>query len=124
MKRVWAVAALALLMSACGDEPSGPADLNGTVTPGEVPLGALVVELSGKDIGRVEGVGETRAVADDRTADSKRAILVSATGEPMRFTVYVEDQSLGAPTVAIIGAIGLENQPITNLSGIRVGIER
>jgi hypothetical protein len=121
---VSALVAAALALTACGDSPEGPADLPAVVDGGGLAIGAIVIQIQGTGVGAVGGVGSTRAFAEEASVSSKRAVLVTDVSGPLRFTVHVEDQSLPLPTATVIEAIDLNNEPITNVVGIEVRIER
>ena len=118
--------AAVLVLAACGDDgPKGPGDLQGTVEVGSIAVGAIVINVSGVGLGAITGVGATRAFASDAVGASKRFVLVTETSGALRFTLHVDDRSASTPTATVVEAIGLDNQPIANLSGIvvRFGVD-
>jgi hypothetical protein len=113
----------ALALAAC--EPSGPGELAATVqTPR--PTGALVVELTGAGITGFDGAGDVRTFSGpvEAAADTQRVVVVSVSGQRIRFRVEVRDVSEAPPTATVISAVDLENEPIAALGGYRVRIAR
>jgi hypothetical protein len=113
----------ALALAAC--EPSGPGELTATVQAPR-PTGALVVELTGTGITGFDGSGDVRAFAGsvDPAADTQRVVLVSTSGQRIRFRVQVQDLADPAPTALVVSAVDTHNDPIDALSGYGVRIAR
>ena len=114
---------VALALAAC--EPSGPGELTATVrTPR--PTGALVVELTGAGITGFDGAGDARTFSGplDAAADTQRVVVVSASGERIRFRVQVRDLGDSPPTAVVVSAADTDNDPIDALGGYSVRIAR
>src|SRR5687768_2042759 len=116
--------ALAILsLAAC--EPSGPGALTASVhTP--APTGAVVVEVAGAGVTGFEGTGDVRTFSGpvDPRAPSHRVIVVSASGERIRFRIEVEDVQDPAPTASVVSAVDANNLPIGSLGGFSVSVAR
>ena len=113
----------ALALAAC--EPSGPGELTATVqTPR--PTGALVVELTGAGITGFEGAGDVRTFSGpmDAAADTQRVVVVSVSGQRIRFRVQVRDLADPAPTAVVLSAVDTDDDPIEALGGYSVRIAR
>ena len=112
------VPALLFLASACSDGPSGPGTLDATV---EAPtqLGGVVLELTGPGITGFVGQGDTQAYGAvvSELEGRHRVILISQGSGTLRFGVQVEDLAAELPTVQVISATTLLNQPAL-LTGI------
>jgi hypothetical protein len=114
---------VALALAAC--EPSGPGELTATVrTPR--PTGALVVELAGAGITGFDGAGDVRAFSGpvDAVADTQRVVVVSVSGQGIRFRVQVQDLADPPPTAVVVSAVDERNDPIEALGGYSVRIAR
>jgi hypothetical protein len=112
-----------LALGAC--EPNGPGELTASVrTPR--PTGALVVELTGAGITGFDGAGDVRTFSGpvDAVADTQRVVVVSVSGQGIRFRVQVRDLADPPPTAVIVSAVDQENVPIDVLAGYSVRIAR
>ena len=92
---------VALSLAAC--EPSGPGELTASVrTPR--PTGAVVVELAGTGITGFDGAGDVRTFSGpvDVAADTQRVVVVSVSGERIRFRVQVRDLGDPPPTAVLM----------------------
>lgn len=120
-RRVVLSIAAVLGLAACGDDlPQGPGNVQATVDVGATAVGAIVLHVSGVELGPITGVGSTRAFASEAVSASKRVVLVTGQSGALHFSVHQGDRSLGPPTATVVEAIGLDNQPITDISGITV----
>jgi hypothetical protein len=117
--------AIALVAGAAACEPSGPGALTATVqTPG--PTGAVVVELTGRDLTGFEGVSDVRTFAADvlPTDSIRRVIVMSPSAGALQFRIQVPDVGAPPPAAAVVDAVDASNRKITALTGYTVRISR
>ena len=119
------VAAAALALSAAACEPSGPGDLDATVTT-PVPTGAAVIQVVGRGIDGFEGQGDVRVFAEPGTpADTiRKIILVSPSGGALRFRIEVRDVSADPPRALVLSAVDPANRAIASVTGYVVRVAR
>jgi hypothetical protein len=51
-------------------------------------------------------------------------VVVSATGNPLRFTIAVRDLGAEGLTVTLVSATGVDNQPLASLQGYSIELSR
>ena len=123
-RRLVAVAVVALTVGACDWEPRGPGQLRGVVTSGTVRVGALVLEISGPGVQGFTDSGQTRTFFAEPEPEVYRVVLVAADPDRIQFRVAMDDVRSHALTVVTIEAVDDSNEPITDLSGIKVELRR
>lgn len=126
MKWVKAVAVMgvALALNACDWGPRGPGQLEGIVTSGSVPVGAVVLEISGPGVQEFTGAGQTRVFFAEPDSAVYRVVLVTANPGRLKFRVTMDDVRGSPLTVSTVQAVDGSNARITDLSGIAVEIAR
>jgi len=115
---------LLLAVAACDLGPAGPGELSGMVA-GREPVGAVLLEITGVGIEGFEGQGDTQAIgAPVSSAEGRhRVVLVSSTGELLRFRIQVSDLGQNKPVAEVLAAASLDDLPVS-ASGIKVRIAR
>lgn len=122
--RLVAVAIVGLTVGACDWGPRGPGQLRGVVTSGAVRVGALVLEISGSGVQGFTDSGQTRTLFAEPTPEVYRVVLVAADPDRIQFRVAMDDVRSHALTVVAIEAVDDSNEPITDLSGIKIKLRR
>ena len=121
--RAAAVAAV-MLASACDWGPEGPGQLSGVLRSGSIPLGAVVLEITGPGIEGFSGNGQTRVFhAEPEPGVHRVALLTSSPGQ-FDFSMAVEDVRAPMPAVTPLQAVDADNGPMVDLTGIFVNISR
>ena len=116
--------ALAILsLAGCDFGPSGPGTLAGTVV-GTIPLGAVVLEVTGVGITGFTGQGDTQAYGAlvSESAGRHRVILVDRAGGQIQFGIRVDDLGAERPVIRVLSAASPENAVLSTV-GIEVQIE-
>ena len=122
--RLVAVAIVGLTVGACDWGPRGPGQLRGVVTSGAVRVGALVLEISGSGVQGLTDSGQTRTFFAEPTPEVYRVVLVAADPDRIQLRVAMDDVRSHALTVVAIEAVDDSNEPITDLSGIKIKLRR
>ncbi len=128
MKRTWGTVVLlsALLLPACGgdDGPTGPGTLTGLVKSGPIPVGAIVLQVSGQGIDGFSALGGDRLFHSQVQPGVHRVVLVGSTPGDFTFTVSVQDVGAPVPAITVVEAVGGDNEAIVDLTGIEAKIEK
>ena len=122
--RLVTVVVVVLALSACDWGPRGYGELRGIVTPGAIPVGAIVLEISGPGVQGFSEAGQTRVFFAEPETDLYRVVLVTADPDRIRFQVAVDDVRSSPLTVVVVEAVDDHNAAITDLSGIAVDLNR
>jgi len=122
--RLVTVIGVVLASSACDWGPRGHGQLSGIVTPGAIPVGAIVLEISGPGVQGFSAAGQTRVFFAEPETDLYRVVLVAADPDRIRFQVAVDDVRGPSLTVVVVEAVDGNNATITDLSGIAVELNR
>ena len=109
-----------LALSSCDWGPRGHGQLSGIVTSGAIPVGAIVLEISGPGIQGFSESGQTRVFYAEPATDVYRVVLVTADPDQIRFQVDVDDVRSSPLTAVVVEAVDDNNSVITDLSGIAV----
>ena len=118
--RLVTVMGVVLALSACDWGPRGHGQLSGIVTSGAIPVGAIVLEISGPGIQGFSESGQTRVFFAEPATDVYRVVLVTADPDQIRFQVDVDDVRSPPLTAVVVEAVDDNNSVITDLSGIAV----
>ncbi len=118
------VIGLLLGLGACDWGPRGRGQLSGIVTSGAIPVGAVVLQISGPGVQGFSEAGQTRVFSAEAATDVHRVVLVTSDPDQVRFQVAVDDVRNPALTVVVIEAVDESNAAIANLSGIEVTLDR
>ncbi|MCH7856088.1 MAG: hypothetical protein IIB37_05000 [Gemmatimonadetes bacterium] len=118
--RLVTVMGVVLALSACDWGPRGHGQLSGIVTSGAIPVGAIVLEISGPGIQGFSESGQTRVFFAEPATDVYRVVLVTADPDQIRFQVDVDDVRGSPLTAVVVEAVDDNNSVITDLSGIAV----
>jgi hypothetical protein len=121
---VFTAMAVALALGACDWGPRGPGQLRGIVTSGVSPVGAIVLEISGPGVQGFSEAGPTRVFFAEPQTDVYRVVLVGTDPDRIRFRVDMDDVRSPALTTTVVEAVDDGNEPITDLSGITVELQR
>ncbi len=113
---------VALTLSACEWGPRGEGELSGIVTPGSVPVGAIVLEISGPGVQGFSDAGQTRVFFAEPEPDVYRVVLVAADPDRIRFRVAMDDVRSSPLAIVVVEAVDDNNSAITDLSAITVGL--
>ncbi len=113
-----------LASGACDWGPRGQGQLSGIVTSGAIPVGAVVLQISGPGVQGFSEAGQTRVFSAEPATDVHRVVLVTSDPDQVRFQVAVNDVQNPALTVVVIEAVDESNAAIANLSGIEVTLDR
>ena len=113
---------VALTLSACEWGPRGEGELRGIVTPGSVPVGAIVLEISGPGVQGFSDAGQTRVFFAEPEPDVYRVVLVAADPDRIRFRVAMDDVRSSPLAIVVVEAVDDNNSAITDLSAITVGL--
>jgi len=113
---------VALTLSACEWGPRGEGELSGIVTPGSVPVGAIVLEISGPGVQGFSDAGQTRVFFAEPEPDVYRVVLVAADPDRIRFRVAMDDVRSPSLAIVVIEAVDDNNSAITDLSAITVAL--
>jgi len=122
--RLVTIMGVALTSSACEWGPRGEGELRGIVTPGSVPVGAIVLEISGPGVQGFTDAGQTRILFAEPQPEVYRVVLVAADPDRIRFRVAMDDVRSPSLTVVTVEAVDDTNVRITDLSGITVELAR
>ncbi len=76
--RLVTVVGVALALSACDWGPRGHGQLSGIVTSGAIPVGAIVLEVSGQGVQGFSDSGQTRVFFAEPETDMYRVVLVTS----------------------------------------------
>jgi len=109
-----------LALSSCDWGPRGHGQLSGIVTSGAIPVGAIVLEISGPGVRGFSESGQTRVFFAEPATDVYRVVLVTADPDQIRFQVDVDDVRSPPLTAVVVEAVDDNNSVITDLSGIAV----
>ena len=120
--RLVTIMGVALTLSACEWGPRGEGELRGIVTPGSVPVGAIVLEISGPGVQGFSDAGQTRVFFAEPEPDVYRVVLVAADPDRIRFRVAMDDVRSSALAIVVVEAVDDNNSAITDLSAITVGL--
>ncbi len=120
--RLVTIMGVALTLSACEWGPRGEGELRGIVTPGSVPVGAIVLEISGPGVQGFSDAGQTRVFFAEPEPDVYRVVLVAADPDRIRFRVAMDDVRSPSLAIVVVEAVDDNNSAITDLSGITVGL--
>ena len=118
--RLVTVMGVVLALSACDWGPRGHGQLSGIVTSGAIPVGAIVLEISGPGVQGFSESGQTRVFFAEPATDVYRVVLVTADPDQIRFQVDVDDVRSPPLTAVVVEAVDDNNSVITDLSGIAV----
>ena len=121
--RVLAVAAV-MLLNACDWGPKGPGQLSGVLRSGSIPLGAVVLEITGPGIEGFSGSGQTRLFHAEPEPGVHRIVLLTSSPGQFDFSMAVEDVRAPMPAVTPLEAVDGGNEPVVDLTGIFVNISR
>ena len=124
LMRLVTVSGVLLASGACDWGPRGHGQLSGIVTPGAIPVGAVVLEISGPGVQGFSEVGQDRVFFAEPSSDVYRVVLVTDDSDQIRFQVAVNDVRGPALTVVVVEAVDNNNVAIADLSGIAVEISR
>ena len=113
-----------LALGACDWGPRGHGQLSGVVTSGAIPVGAIVLEISGPGVQGFSEAGQTRVFYAEPTTDVYRVVLITADPDRIRFQVAVDDVRGPALTAVVVEAVDDSNAAIADLSGIGVELSR
>ncbi len=116
------VVGVALSLSACEWGPRGEGELRGIVTPGSVPVGAIVLEISGPGVQGFSDAGQTRVFFAEPEPDVYRVVLVAADPDRIRFRVAMDDVRSPSLAIVVVEAVDDSNNAIIDLSGITVAL--
>ena len=122
--RLITVMGAALALAACDWGPRGPGQLSGIVTTGEIPVGAMILEVRGVGVQGFADSSPTRVFFAETETDVYRLVLVTSAPGGIGFRVSVDDVRAPAFTVTTVEAVDENNAPIADLGGIRVSISR
>ncbi len=122
--RLVTVIGVALSLSACDWGPRGPGQLRGIVTSGATPVGAIVLEISGPGVQGFSEAGQNRVFFAEPSTDVYRVVVVAADPDRVRFRVDVDDVRSPSLTAVVVEAVDDSNEPILDLSGITVELNR
>ncbi len=120
--RLVTIMGVALTLSACEWGPRGEGELRGIVTPGSVPVGAIVLEISGPGVQGFSDAGQTRVFFAEPEPDVYRVVLVAGDPDRIRFRVAMDDVRSPSLAIVVVEAVDDNNSAITDLSGIMVGL--
>jgi len=120
--RLVTIMGVALTLSACEWGPRGEGELRGIVTPGSVPVGAIVLEISGPGVQGFSDAGQTRVFFAEPEPDVYRVVLVAADPDRIRFRVAMDDVRSPSLAIVVVEAVDDNNSAITDLSAITVGL--
>ena len=109
-----------LALSSCDWGPRGHGQLSGIVTSGAIPVGAIVLEISGPGVQGFSESGQTRVFFAEPAPDVYRVVLVTADPDQIRFQVDVDDVGSPPLTVVVVETVDDNNSAITDLSAITV----
>ncbi len=118
-----AVLACVLVLAACDSGPKGPGQLTGRLRSGPIPVGAIVLEVTGAGITGFSGSGTTQAFFAENAAGAFRVVLVTPDAGEMDFQISVQDLEAPLPAVTSVEAVGADNGAIANLTGITVDVK-
>ena len=124
LARLVAVIGVALTLSACEWGPRGMGQLQGVVTSGATPVGAIVLEISGPGVQGFSETGQTRVFFAEPSSEVYRVALVAVDSDEVRFLVDVVDVRIPTLTVVVVEAVDDNNAAFTDLSGITVELNR
>ena len=122
--RLVTVVGVALALSACDWGPRGHGQLSGIVTSGAIPVGAIVLEISGPGVQGFSDSGQTRVFFAEPETDMYQVVLVTSNPDQIRFQVAVDDVRSPPLTVVVVEAVDDNNAAITDLTGIAVDLNR
>ena len=118
------VVAAVMFLNACDWGPEGPGRLSGVLRSGSIPLGAVVLEITGPGIEGFSGSGQTRLFhAEPEPGVHRIALLTSSPGQ-FDFSMAVRDVSAPMPAVTPLEAVDGDNEAVVDLTGIFVNISR
>ena len=120
--RLVTIMGVALTSSACEWGPRGEGELRGIVTSGSVPVGAIVLEISGPGVQGFSDAGQTRVFFAEPEPDVYRVVLVAADPDRIRFRVAMDDVRSSALAIVVVEAVDDNNSAITDLSAITLGL--
>ncbi len=120
--RLVTIMGVALTLSACEWGPRGEGELRGIVTSGSVPVGAIVLEISGPGVQGFSDAGQTRVFFAEPEPDVYRVVLVAADPDRIRFRVAMDDVRSPSLAIVVVEAVDDNNSAIADLSGITVGL--
>jgi len=118
--RLVTIMGVALTLSACEWGPRGEGELRGIVTPGSVPVGAIVLEISGPGVQGFSDAGQTRVFFAEPEPDVYRVVLVAADPDRIRFRIAMDDVRSSALAIVVVEAVDDNNSAIADLSTITV----
>lgn len=129
MRRTWRTVLLlsGLLVTACGGDgggPVGPGTFTGLVKSGPIPVGAIVLQVSGQGIDGFSALGGQRLFHSQVQPGVHRVVLVGSTPGDFTFSVRVQDVGGPVPAITVVEAVGGDNVPIVDLTGIDAKIEK
>lgn len=129
MRRTWRTVALisGLLVAACGGDgggPKGPGTLTGLVKSGPIPVGAVVLQVSGQGIDGFSALGGDRLFHSQVQPGVHRVVLVGSTPGDFTFSVSVQDVGAQVPAITVVEAVGGDNLAIVDLTGIEAKIQK
>jgi hypothetical protein len=83
-----------------------------------------VLEISGPGVQGFSEAGPTRVFFAEPQTDVYRVVLVGTDPDRIRFRVDMDDVRSPALTTTVVEAVDDGNEPITDLSGITVELQR
>lgn len=115
---------LGLSLGACDLGPEGAGGFSGMVA-GSEGVGAVLIQVTGAGIEGFEGEGDTQAVGAPVSSEQgrHRVVLVSPTGDLLRFRIRVRDLSANKPVAEVLSAASMDDLPMPT-EGIKVRIAR
>ena len=120
--RLVTIMGVVLTLSACEWGPRGEGELRGIVTPGSVPVGAIVLEISGPGVQGFSDAGQTRVFFAEPEPDVYRVVLVAVDPDRIRFRMAMDDVRSPSLAIVVVEAVDDNNSAITDLSAITVGL--
>ncbi len=118
---------LAVLTSACSDDPSGPGTVD-LIVRADVALGAAVVELMGAGVVGVEqpavGWVELVPMAVSGSTPVHRLVVVQDAPGELHLRVRVADVAGLLPTVTVIEAADQSDALLTSLAAVEATFRR
>jgi hypothetical protein len=122
--RLVGATAVALALGACDWGPRGPGQLKGSILSADGPVGAIVLEITGPGVQGFSEAGQTRLFFAEPQTEVYRVVLVAADPDRIRFRVDMDDVRSPMLTTVVVEAVDDGNDPIADLSGITVELDR
>lgn len=114
MKRFSILAVLVAFAWGCDSGPHGPGDVTATLLAPDVAVGGIVVEMVGSGIEGFSGAGGTRVFfAQQDEPIVYRVIVIGEGSGDLSFKVSVRDRGGRFPRATVVGAVDMENLPLS-----------